>query len=99
MPYDAGSGVYWCDNCGRMMDIDYQRSNEFGLVLKCTGIAPCDFRLFFVKTEEAAYGEVTRVLNTLDSDAAIPVATDDGRPCELDAGVRDRACLPTVETP
>ena len=92
MPYDAGCSVYWCDKCGRMMDIDYERSNEYGLVLKCAGREPCDFRLFFIKTEEAAFSEVTRVLDTLDSDAAIPVGTDDGGSLALDSGVLDRAC-------
>lgn len=92
MPYDASCSVYWCDQCGKMMDVDYERSNEFGVVLKCVGREPCDFRLFFVKTDEAAFEEVTRVLDTLDTDPAIPVATDAGGPCELDPGVLDRAC-------
>jgi hypothetical protein len=92
MPFDRSCSVYWCDECGKMMDVDYQRSNEFGVVLKCCGKEPCDFRLFFVKTEEAAFEEVTRVLDALDSDTGIPVGDDAGRPLELDAGVLDRAC-------
>ena len=61
MSFDA----YQCNACGKMMDIDYSQSNEFGIVLKCdgtdtyTGKEPCNFRLFFVKTNEAAFKEVT----------------------------------------
>lgn len=92
MPYDAGCSVYWCDQCGKMMDIDYQSSSDFGLVLKCAGNEPCNFRRFFVATERESFEEVGHdpADNVVDSAPAIPSSV---LPCcdpELVPGVLDR---------
>lgn len=58
MTFDAGCSTYWCDQCGKMMVVDYRQSNSFGVVLKCVGLDPCQ-RLFFVKTDEDTFNSVT----------------------------------------
>ena len=92
--FDSTCSVYWCKKCGVMMDVDYKRSNEFGVVLKCTNKNPCNHRLFFVLTDEAAFEEVTSAFNYLDAvgiSADLSDGTDATGSVELDAGLLDRA--------
>lgn len=77
MAFDKDCSTYWCDNCGSIMDVDYSRSSEFGVVLKCAGREPCDFRLFFAKIEEAAFEKTVFVLDTLDVDPAVPAVFEE----------------------
>ncbi len=60
MAFDKSCGTYWCDNCGKMMDVDYENCNDYGLVLKCAGTTPCGHRKFFVRTDEECFVEATR---------------------------------------
>ena len=98
MPFDKACSTYWCDKCGRMMDVDYEVSNEVGVVLKCTWKdswtrkKPCDFRRFFIEMGPFGFEEETNAFDTLNSDTSVPVAVHDGGLAELDTGVLDRAC-------
>lgn len=61
MAFDAECSTYWCDECGKMMDVDYKHSIEFGVVFKCTDES-CNFRLYFVSVDKAGYEEVPPVI-------------------------------------
>lgn len=99
MGYDKGCSVYWCDECSRYMDVDYDRSNKYGVVLKCTK-PDCGFSLFFVATNEQTFEEVTHVLDVVDANSSVSTGDDGGSLAELDDGILDRTSdAPTLLAP
>ncbi len=94
--FDKNCSTYWCNKCGRFMEVDYSMSNEFGIVLKCTrsgsyGISLCEYREFFVSVDVATFEDVTDGSNILDFDLNIPVGIVDGSLLRLGLGVLDRS--------
>ena len=55
--FDKVCSTYWCDTCGREMLIDYSRSTEYGIVLKCIGN---DGWRCFASIDNNSYEEVTK---------------------------------------
>lgn len=54
MSFDQSCSTYWCDTCGREMEINFSRSGNNGIVLSCR---TCGSRVYFIKASKNHPGD------------------------------------------
>jgi hypothetical protein len=56
--FDHACETFWCDKCGRMMEVNHAESCEHGVVMQCFG-GNCREKRYFLASDEETYIECT----------------------------------------